>query len=114
MRSKRQSRERAKRRLSNPFLGITASLMAGLFLFDSGSLDNLGLGDQIERAKCPDFRACEAQVVNYRKTPDCVAGDTVMIRTRLQPKFPANREFFREFVKFRPKRVAGIQETAVL
>ena len=31
-------------------------------------------GDQVERAKCPDFRACEAQVVNRREPEDCVAG----------------------------------------
>jgi len=36
-------------------------------------------GDQVERTKTPDFRACEAQVVNCRQPQDCLAGDAVMI-----------------------------------
>jgi hypothetical protein len=31
-------------------------------------------GDQIECVKSPDFRACEAQVVNCRQLQDCLAG----------------------------------------
>ena len=33
-----------------------------------------GPGGQVEGAESPDFRAYDAQVVNSRKPPDCVAG----------------------------------------
>jgi hypothetical protein len=37
------------------------------------------LGDKVECAKSRDFRACEAQVANYRLTQECLAGDAVLI-----------------------------------
>jgi hypothetical protein len=44
-------------------------------------LGNRESGDKIESewAKSRDFRACEAQVANYRRTQDWVAGDAVLI-----------------------------------
>ncbi len=50
-----------------------------LSAISSRRLGERKLGDQVERAKSPDFRACEAQVVNSRKPQDWVAGDAVVI-----------------------------------